>query len=55
MELKIKRTNTVKLSVLNIDKKLKFDLHFSKQCSKVAMELNALSRHKKVGAKTKKP
>ena len=40
----IKTTNSIKLLGINIDEQLRFNEHISIQCSKAAMQLNALSR-----------
>ena len=50
----IKTTNSIKLLDINIDNQLRFNKHISIQCSKAAMQLNALSRLQKYMGKSEK-
>ena len=50
----IKTTNSIKLLGINIDDQLRFNEHISILCSKVAMQLNALSKLQKYMGKSEK-
>ena len=54
LENVIKSSYTVKLLVVNVDHKLRFDFHISKLCATAAMQLNSLSQLKGYIRKTEK-